>query len=186
MTKTLLGEKIAILIANGFHEDDMTASQRALQELGANTRVVGMDNGLVNSWKGDAWGHHFAADTVLSAALAADYSMLVVPAGQRSMEKLKLTAHTRRFLNGFIDTGKPLALFGGAAELLVFAERAEGRAVSVPESIEEQMRDCGANVVDEDMTFDKNLMTGRSTDIPDFVEKMAENFVNYVSFKQAA
>lgn len=97
MSKTFVGDKIAILVANGFTEQDLTHTQRALQAQGANTRIIGMDNGLVNSWTGDAWGHHFAADCALNMALAADYDMLIIPGGRRSIEKLKLTAHTRRF-----------------------------------------------------------------------------------------
>ena len=66
MNKSFAGEKIAILVANGFNEADLTQIQRILQAKGANTRIIGMDNGLVNSWTGDAWGHHFATDQLFS------------------------------------------------------------------------------------------------------------------------
>ena len=55
MSKALLGQKIAVLVANGFQETDMTATQRLLQDTGANVRIVSMDHGLVNSWKDNGW-----------------------------------------------------------------------------------------------------------------------------------
>ena len=101
LSNSLQGAKIAILVANGFNEQDLTSAQRILQGYGAYLRVISMDNGLVNSWNGTGWGLNFAADKMLNEALAADFSMLMVPGGRRSVDKLKLTAHTRRFINGF-------------------------------------------------------------------------------------
>ncbi len=118
MNKPLLGEKLAVLVASGFCENDLTAVQRVLQPLGVTMRIISVDNGLVSSWNGDGWGLNFAADSALNSALAADFSMLVVPGGQRSVDKLQLTAHTKRFIGGFIDSGKPVVAVGEALELL--------------------------------------------------------------------
>ncbi len=144
MEKPLLGQKIAFLVANGFYEDDMVQSQRALQALGANIRVISMDRGLVNSWNGEGWGLHFAADNALNTALAADYDMLVVPGGRRSIDKLKLTAHTGRFMGGFLGAGKPVAIFGSALELLVFFEKAPGYEVAGPARLQGDAERAGA------------------------------------------
>ena len=132
MKKPLLGEKIAVLVANGFSEKDLTLTQKALINAGASIRIVSMDHGLVNSWNDLGWGLNFAADQVLSEALAADYDMLLVPGGQRSVEKLKLTAHTRRFIGGFVGMSKPVVFFEEAADLLAFADRAAGIALCGP------------------------------------------------------
>lgn len=186
MSKPLIGAKIAILVANGFNEHDLTHIQRALQALGGNTRIIGMDQGLVNSWTGESWGHHFASDNVLSAALAADYSMLIVPGGRRSIEKLKLTAHTRRFIGGFMDAGKPVALFDDAAELLAFAERASGKAMSVPASARETLAAAGAQLEDADYTVDANLISGYCADINEYVDAVVSHFSAQSDMKAAA
>ena len=110
--KPLAGSKIAILVANGFMQADMIAAQRRLIEEGAHVRIVSSEQGLVNGWTGDDWGHHFAIDNPLNAALAADYDMLVVPGGARSVDKLKLTAHTKRFIGSFLAMQKPVAVTG--------------------------------------------------------------------------
>lgn len=121
MSKSLPGQKIAILVANGFEQADFTETQRALIAAAATVKVVSPDQGLVNGWEGQGWGHHFPVDQVLSTALGADFDMLVVPGGARSLEKLKTTAHTRRFFNSFINAGKPVAVFGDVTALLDYA-----------------------------------------------------------------
>lgn len=176
MSKPLLGAKIAILVANGFNEGDMTQTQRALQAQGANATVIGMEQSLINSWANDGWGHHFAADAMLNTALAADYAMLVVPGGQRSLDKLKQTAHTRRFIGGFMDAGKPVALFNDAVSLLAFAERIDGRTVSCPQEMSAELISAGANVADDAICVDGNLITGYADDTADFVNAVVEHF----------
>ena len=121
MSKPLSGVKIAILVANGFEEDHMTATQRALAAAGVFAKIISSEPGLVNSWTGQAWGHHFAIDAQLNNALGADYAMLVIPGGQRSAEKLKLTAHTKRFINSFMAAGKPVAVWGHATQIMEHA-----------------------------------------------------------------
>ena len=121
MSKPLTGIKIAILAANGFDQTQFTAAQRALMNAGATLKVVSPDQGLVNGWEGNAWGHHFAVDQGLSTALGVDYDMLVVPGGPCSMDKLKTTAHTKRFLNSFMTSMKPVVMFEDAVSLLEFA-----------------------------------------------------------------
>lgn len=164
MKKTLQGVKIAVLVANGFSEKDMTLTQQALLPAGASIRLVSMDQGLVNSWNESGWGLNFAADQVLSEALAADYDMLIVPGGQRSVDKLKLTAHTRRFIGGFADAGKPLALFEEATSLLTFAGRANGYTVTGPEQVRAEAEAAGASWSGDEVTISRNLITGRSSE----------------------
>lgn len=164
-SKPLSGAKIAVLVANGFSEQDVTITQRLLQEQGATTRMISMeDHGLSHSWNGEGWGLHFAADSALKSALAVDYDMLVVPGGQRSVEKLKLTAHTKRFVGGFISANKPLAVMGEALDLLLFAEQVAGKQVAGPQDLQDETQKHGANWNDGKMCVDGCLMTGLSDD----------------------
>ncbi len=164
MQKPLLGEKIAVLVANGFSEQDLTQAQKILRNAGADLRIVSMDSGLVNSWADSGWGLNFAADATLSEALAVDYTMLLVPGGQRSVEKLKLTAHTRRFINGFLNSRKPAVMFAEAVDLLVFAEKAPEYTVSAAQSVKDSLVQAGAQWNEAASTTDGMLLTGRSDD----------------------
>ena len=77
MHKALAGQKLAVLVANGFCEKDLTEMQRGLMKTGANVKIIGMEQGLVNSWNGAGWGLNFPADQTLSTALGADFDILV-------------------------------------------------------------------------------------------------------------
>lgn len=164
MKKPLLGEKIAVLVANGFSEKDLTLTQKALIADGGSIRIIGMDHGLVNSWNDQGWGLNFAVDQVLSEALAADFDMLIVPGGQRSIEKLKLTAHTRRFIGGFVGMNKPVALFEEALDLLLFAQRAQGYTVSGSEKLRHEAELAGAQWSDASFIVSQNVISGRSSE----------------------
>jgi protease I len=184
MKKPLLGRKVAVLVANGFSEKDLTLTQKALVNAGAVLRIISMDQGLVNSWNdGDGglegWGLNFAADQVLNRALAADYDMLIVPGGRRSVEKLELTAHTRRFIGGFVDSGKPVAIYNDALALLVFAERAGGLRVAGPEALRQGAEAQGADWSDRPYSVSGCVVTGLSDGQTraDYVDAVSEFFV---------
>ena len=164
MTKALQGRKVAALVANGFSEKDLIAMQKGIIAAGGHLRVISMDQGLVNSWnEGDGqWGLNFAVDSKLSQALAADFDMLIVPGGKRSMQKLQLTAHTRRFIGGFIDGGKPAVFMDKGLELLMFSERAEGLSIAGPESYKEAISVANATYSDAAFCVDGTVLTGHS------------------------
>lgn len=131
MSMNLSGLKIAILVANGFDEVDMTHAQRTLLTLGASMKIISTENGLVNSWTGTSWGHHFPTDGSVASTLAADFDGLYVPGGSRSVTKLRDNAHVRRIVRGFFDAGKPMILMGDAATLLGAADRAAENAAGM-------------------------------------------------------
>ena len=166
MSKSLTGKKIALLIANGFDQADMTAAQKALIEQGAHVRIVSPETGLVNGWDNSSWGHNFAVDEPLNTVLGADYDMVVVPGGERSINKLKLTAHSKRFLGSFFNAHKPIAMMGDAVALIAFTENVVGRTVEGPDSVADMVMQAGGvwNGRNE-ICVDGNLITCNVTDM---------------------
>jgi protease I len=189
-SQPLQGEKIAILAANGFREEDFTQSQRALQDLGAFVRIISLDAGLVNSWDGKAWGLNFAVDQALSSVLAVDFSMLVIPGGQRSAEKLKLTMHSKRFISGFLDYNKPVAVFDNALDLLIHVEKVDGRTVAGPEEMRDDVARAAGTWSDDAVCIDGNLLTSRRVDNENshIVDAIVKHFtgMNEEAMSQAA
>jgi protease I len=156
---SLAGKSIAILVASGFEEVEMTEPQRALLSAGAKVRLISHEQGLVNGWHGRAWGHYFPVDIPLSTALAADYDAVIVPGGFRSIDKLESVAHATRFLRGFIDAGKPVALFGQAVRLLAHVERMAGRSVVADAELAEAVTGSGGTPVEGPVAVDRNLVS---------------------------
>lgn len=159
--KPLKGENIAILVASGFNEQDMSESVRALADTGAKITLLSTDAGLVQGWTGSGWGHYHAVETPLSAALAADFSMLLVPGGQRSLDKLKTSAHTTRFVKGFVAYGNPIAFFGDAVQLLSHVGAAGGKVVTGPSTFEQTLVSAGATWSNDTFVVSDNVLTGQ-------------------------
>lgn len=165
------GTKVAVLVANGFDESNFLAVQKFLQELDVSVNVVSTNQGLVNGWNesDNGWGHNYAVDAQLNAALGADYDAMVIPGGQRSLDKLKMTAHTRRFIGSFMSADKPVAVMGDALDIMGHVQMTGGRKVSA---------------ADEAPQMDGNLLTGQCDDA--YFAMMAELFANHEDIEQAA
>lgn len=160
MIKPLTGTKIAVLVANGFEEKSFLDAQKMMLELGATLRIISTNQGLVNGWEGSGWGHNYAVDAPLNTALGVDYAALIVPGGQRSLDKLKLTAHTRRFIGSFMAAEKPVAVMGDAVMLMAMCEQITDIKVSGPESCQEMCEQNGAEWMGSTMQMSGNMLTG--------------------------
>ncbi|WP_114395769.1 DJ-1/PfpI family protein [Oleisolibacter albus] len=183
----LAGKTVAILVANGFEELEMTEPQRALLKLGAQPKIISPEQGLVNGWHGAAWGHYFPTDKHVGDVLAADFDLLLLPGGDRSVAKLANNPHTRRILGSFMDAGKGVAAIGKGVELLAVADRAKGRTVTGPETVKEALTAAGAKWSDETMVVDRVLLTAQSQEtLADFIETMTKVFVQAVEQRKQA
>ena len=187
MQKPLLGCKIAILVGNGFEEIQMTDCQRALLGAGATVKIVSTAPGLVNGWQDKGWGHYYPVDQQVSETLAADFDMLVLPGGERSLAKLLETAHTLRIIRGFRDTNKPISAIGSGIDLLAAADRIAGATISANEASREKAVSVGAQVSDESIAHDGVLLTARDdADLPSFIQQTIEMFASSRTVQKAA
>ena len=158
--KPLSGTKVAVLIANGFEEKSFLVAQKMMLEMGATIRLISTNQGLVNGWDGNAWGHNYAVDAQLNTALGVDYDALVVPGGTRSIEKLKMTAHTRRFIGSFMAANKPVIAMGDAVALMAHAEQLDNKTVAGPEEVRNLATQQGATWSEEPVTQDGSFLSG--------------------------
>ncbi len=109
---------IAILVANGFNEKELTIIQKNLRGNDISLKIISSENGIVNGWADQSWGCFFPVDIAINTALASDYSSLIVLGGDKSIERLKKTAHTDRFVSSFIRADKPVLLIDDASQLI--------------------------------------------------------------------
>lgn len=178
MQKPLAGLNVAILIANGFHEIEMTSFQRALIEAGASPKIVSVESSLAHGWQGKGWGHYHPVDKHLSDALAADYDVLLVPSGYRGHDKLKQTAHTRRFIGGFMMSMKPILAMGDAVKMMAEIGVINGMMVSAGEDIRVTLTENNVIVSENSPTIHNNLMTMLSDG--DIVRESITSFMTFV------
>ncbi len=184
MQKPLAGKKAAILLANGFNETEMTMFQRGMMEAGAFPKIISVENSLANGWQETTWGHYFAVDVQLADALSSDYDLLIIPGGQRSLDKLKLTAHTKRFIGGFLAAMKPVMMIGDACQLLAYTGQAAGLMMTGPESAKETVTAAGGIWSDNSPTIHQSVISAVTADVPGLAQ-MVQTLVNF-TVKQTA
>ena len=169
--KPLAGKTVAIIVANGFAEEQMTATQKALVAVGAMPKVVSPEIGLVNGWHDGTWGHNFYVEIKPGNVLPSQYDAVLVPGGERSINSLLENAHARRIVKGMVDAQKPLGLFGEATELLVRAEAISGRTVTGAEKAREPVTAAGGTWSEQPVTIDGKLITAVSSEhLTEFVD----------------
>ena len=181
------GQNIAILIANGFNESEFIEMQKKMREMNISMKIVSANQGLVNGWDGQGWGHNYAVDAQINTALGADYDAVVIPGGSRSHDKLKMTAHTKRFIGSMMMAEKPVMVMGDAVNLMAETELLDGRTVTGPTESRQMATSAAAMWADETVCVDNNMMTGMwSDEYATVMQEMIKNMNDGDDYKAAA
>jgi protease I len=187
MGKKLEGKKVAILVADGFEQVELTEPKRALEEAGASTQIVSPAGDEVQGWNHDEKADKFHVDMPLSRARSDDYDALVLPGGVRNPDQLRGMTRAIEFIDGFFATGKPVAAICHAPWTLIDAGVLKGRTITSWPSLKTDLINAGANWVDREVVVEHGLITSRKADdIPAFNQKMIAEFRNGRSRRQAA
>jgi protease I len=177
MEQKLKGKKVAILVADGFEQVELTEPKEALEQAGALTHIVSPNKGQVKGWNHTEWGDKFPVDAVLDKADPGDYDALLLPGGVMNPDKLRRNEHALRFVRAFFDSDKPVAAICHGPWTLIDAGVVKGRNLTSYESIQMDLKNAGAKWVNEEAVVDQGLVTSRKPDdIPAFNRKMIEEF----------
>ncbi len=171
----LSGKRVAILAAHGFEQVELTEPRKALEEAGADTRIVSPADGKVKGWQKDHWGDELDVDVPLDQASPDDFDALVIPGGQMNPDFLRANEKAVSFTRAFVDAGKPVAAICHGPWVLVEAGVVNGRRMTSYHSIRTDMKNAGAQWVDEEVVVDQGIVTSRNPgDIPAFNSKVIE------------
>jgi protease I len=177
MEQKLKGKKVAILVADGFEQVEMTDPRQALDEAGARTEIVSPAGREVKGWKSTEWGDRFPVDVALDEARADRYDALLLPGGVMNPDKLRRLPEVWDFVRAFFDAGKPVAAICHAPWTLIDCGLVEGRRLTSYHTIQTDLKNAGADWVDEEVVVDNGLVTSRQPDdLPAFNRKMIEEF----------
>lgn len=187
MNERLNGKKIAILAADGFEQVELLEPRKALDENGATTHVISPSEGEVKGWDSTDWGETVSVDAELASANPEDYDALVLPGGVMNPDNLRRDEAAQSFVRHFFDSGKPVAAICHAPWTLIDAGVAEGRKLTSYHTIQQDLKNAGADWVDQEVVSDRGLVTSRNPDdLPAFNAKMVEEFANTGKAAQAA
>lgn len=177
MSDELRGKRVAILVENGFEQVEMTEPRKALDEAGAETDLISPVEKKVKGWDHTKWGKSFKVDLPLAEAHADQYDALLLPGGVMNPDKLRLHPEAIEFIKSFVDAGKPIASICHGPWTLIDAGAVRGRKMTSWPSLKTDLRNAGANWVDEEVVVDQGIVTSRKPDdIPAFNRKMIEEF----------
>lgn len=175
--QNLQGMKVAILITDGFEQVEMVEPRKALENAGAATRIVSPKDGKVRGWNHTEWGDRFPVDVTIEHAQAADFDALLLPGGVMNPDKLRMMPATVEFVKSFFAAEKPVAAICHGPWTIVEAGAAKGRRITSWPSIKTDLRNAGAEWVDEELVIDGNLVSSRKPDdIPAFNRGMIQVF----------
>ena len=161
---TLAGKKVAILVADGFEQVEMTEPRRALEDAGARTSIISPAQGKVQGWKHFDKAEQFPVDVKLDDAGANDYDALLLPGGVANPDQLRMQPKAVAFVRAFFDAGKPVAAICHGLWPLIDAGVVRGRTVTSWPSLKADLSNAGAQWVDQEVVTDNGLVTSRKPD----------------------
>lgn len=173
----LKGLTVAILVDKGFEQVELTRPRKALDAAGAGTRIVSPRDERVRAWNFVEWGEEFTVDVPLSQAREQDFGALLLPGGVMNPDALRMQPEAVDFVKAFFDAGKPVAVICHGPWMVIEAGAAGGRRIASWPSLKTDLRNAGAEWVDEEVVVDRNLVSSRKPDdIPAFNGAMLEVF----------
>lgn len=173
----LKGLRVAILITDGFEQVEMVKPRQALDEAGAQTKIVSPKPQKVRGWQHKEWGDEFSVDVPLEKAQASEFDALLLPGGVMNPDSLRMIPAAVAFAKTFFDAGKPVAAICHGPWMVIESGAAKGRKIASWPSLKTDLRNAGAEWVDQEAVTDSNLVSARNPDdIPAFNRAMLERF----------
>jgi protease I len=178
VSQELQGQRIAILAADGVERIELEQPRGALHGAGAQTELLSIHDGEIEARQYDLQpAATFPVDKVVAQASVDDYDALVLPGGAVNPDKLRMDGDAVAFVKAFADSGKPIAAICHAPWTLLEAGVVRGRRLTSWPSIRTDLRNAGAEVVDEEVVIDGQLTTSRSpADLPAFCPAIIQQF----------
>jgi protease I len=188
MSESLKGKKIAFLVANeGVEQVELTEPLKAVRGAGAEAELLAPEAGEVQAFNHLDKGERFDAERAVGDADASEFDGLVLPGGVANPDELRTEQDALAFVRGFFEAGKPVAVICHGPWTLIDAGVVEGRTLTSWPSLETDLRNAGAEWVDEEVHVDEGLVSSRRPDdLEAFNSKIVEEFAEGVHQGQKA
>jgi protease I len=165
----LQGKNVAMIVARGFEDSEAVEPKDYLEERGAKVTVIGLTKDEIPGKKGAS----LTPDATVDDVTIDQFDALVIPGGG-SPEQLRIHDNAVDFTRKFVESGKPVASICHGPQLLISADVLRGKTVTCVKTIRDDVKNAGANFVDEAVAIDGNLISSRTPpDIPQFNDAIA-------------
>jgi protease I len=187
MADELQGKRIAFLFTEGVEQVELTEPLDAVRKAGADTDLISLERGEVEAWNHFDKGDKFTAELAVADADPSTYDGLVLPGGVANPDQLRGDADAVKFVRAFFEQDKPVGVICHGPWLLAEADVARGRKVTSWPTLKTDLRNAGAEWVDQAVVVDNGLVTSRKPDdLPAFCAKIVEEFAEGKHEQQVA
>jgi protease I len=169
--------RILIVATNGFEEWELFGPREILQKRRADVQVASLKRDPIQATVHDDPGKTIRPDLTVDEAKADDFDALILPGGVRNPDTLRLHGNVIELIKAFDRQSKPIAAICHGPWLLVEADLLRGRRATSWPSIRTDLKNAGANVVDEAAVTDGNIITSRK---PDDVEAFTDALIDLI------
>jgi protease I len=174
---TLRGKKVAIIAADMVEQVELLKPRQALDAAGAETHVISLKPGQIQGFNHFEPADKIDVDRTIEEVDASEYDALMIPGGVGNPDQLRGDENIVSFVRDFFEQGKPVAAICHGPWVLVEAGVVRGRTLTSWPTLQTDLRNAGANWVDEQVVAEDGLVTSRKPDdIPAFSDKMIEEF----------
>jgi protease I len=178
MASELNGKKIAFLVAQeGVEEVELTRPWRAVEQAGGEPKLIAPSEGEVQSYNHLEKSSTYPVDQTLAAADPDEYDGVVLPGGVANPDQLRTEEPALEFLRQVFSAGKPVGVICHGPWTLIDAGLVKERTLTSWPSLKTDLRNAGAQWVDEEVVVDQGLVSSRKPDdLAAFCEKIVEEF----------
>ena len=169
--------RILIVATDGFEEWELFGPREILSKRGAEVVLASLKRDPIQATIHDDPGKTIRPDLTVDEAKAEDFHALIIPGGVRNPDQLRMHPRVVELIRDFHAQGKPIGAICHGPWLLVEADLLRGRTATSWPSIRTDLRNAGANVVDEPAVTDGNIVTSRK---PDDVEAFTRALVELI------
>jgi protease I len=177
MSGELDGRRVAVLATDGVEQVELDQPWQALVDAGAQPQLIGLASGSITAYEHIDKGESRTVDLAVDDADPGSFDALLLPGGVINGDFVRAHAGAVAFVRAFFDTGKPVAAICHAPWVLAEADAVRGRRMTSWPSLQTDLRNAGADWVDEEVVVDGNLTTSRMPDdLPAFGRTIVEQF----------
>jgi protease I len=165
--------RVLIVATDGFEESELFGPREILLGRAADVVLASPDLKPIQATVHDDPGKTIRPDITMEQARVEDFDALILPGGVRNPDHLRTNKAAVDLVRAFVEEGKPVAAICHGPWLLVEADVLRGRTATSWPSIRTDLRNAGANVIDEPAVIDGNLVTSRKPDdVPAFTQAL--------------
>ena len=175
--------RVLIVATDGFEEWELFGPKQMLEQRGAEVILAAPKLEPIQATVHDDPGKTIRPDMTIGEVRGEEFDALILPGGVRNPDQLRINQAAIQLIRDFVGQGKPVAAICHGPWLLIEADVLRGRTATCWPSIRTDLRNAGANVVDEAAAVDGNIVTSRK---PEDVEAFTEAVIGLIEAQPAA